>query len=177
MHRSFASFGWRLTSLRMTPPKKHGPRRSIANGQGADWERCSAFDGGRRGEEAERFVLQLVEVAEVLDNRDAVGQEQGVRGACRVFHIVDVGAINADEGGAGVHQMFAGRRGEVRPGAEVISAPAPRPVGVDEDGFAAHGEPETMAGSMGPSSGAGIRMPGRSASFSSGTEARSCPCG
>jgi hypothetical protein len=104
-------------------------------------KRGSAFDGGREGEEAEFTGVQLVEAAQVLDDRDAGGEQQGVGGTGGIFHVIDVGAVDADERRAGMHKMLAGCCGEVRARAEVVGgSPAARPVGVDQHGFAAQGE-------------------------------------
>ena len=74
----------------------------------------------------------MVETAQVLDDWDARGQQDGVRGSRGVLHVIDVRAVDADQCGPSVDKMFTGGRGQERAGAKIaIGSPVTRPVRVD----------------------------------------------
>src|SRR5215470_17322627 len=110
-------------------------------------ERSASLDRWWRGEEAEVAVADLIKSTQVLDDRNVGGEENCVRRAHGILHVVDVGAIDADQRCSAMYEVVAGCRGEKRSGAEIVRRPpVHRPVGVDENGFAADGEAGQDAG-------------------------------
>jgi len=79
----------------------------------------------------EASSFDLIEAAEVFDDRNVSSEQYGVGRADRVVHVVDVSAIDADQRGARMDEVFGRGRREERAGAEVVAGvPAARPVGV-----------------------------------------------
>jgi len=105
--------------------------------EGAHREGSSAHDPQRRRIKAKSLTRELGQVAHVLDDEDAGGEQARVRGARQVGGIVHVPEVHANKGRPRADEAVEQFRGEKGAGLPVgIGAPAAVPAGADEDGAA-----------------------------------------
>src|SRR5258705_13930178 len=107
--------------------------RSLADRQSPDWEGRATANRWRSRKETKGATLQLIETAQMLDDRNSRRQQQRMSGPCGILHIVNVGAINSHQGRTSLNQVIARLPRQEGTGAEVVRrAPTPRPSGANE---------------------------------------------
>ena len=98
--------------------------------EGAHGKRAAPLHLDRDGGETEAGIRQRLEAAQVLDDRDARAEQDGVHGPVPVGRIVDVQGVDPHQRRAGAHQVARRRLGEERMTLEIaLGAPVPAEVG------------------------------------------------
>jgi hypothetical protein len=112
-----------------------GDRGERANGEGGQ-----AADARGDGSEPGACRSELVESGEVLDDRDAGREQDGVRGTFAGGGVVDVDRVDTHECGLAADQCLGAVGGEVGVGGVAIAfrPPAGVPPGAEQDGGALH---------------------------------------
>src|SRR5947209_16053441 len=80
----------------------------------SDREGGSALDGRRNGKEAKALSGQRFQSSQVLDDGDVRREQDGMRRTGAVIHVVNVGAVDADQTRTGLDQCVAALRCEER---------------------------------------------------------------
>ena len=141
-------------------------------------ERAHARHRGRDREEPERPAGEGVEAPQVLDDRDAGGQQGRVDRPLPGAGPVDVDRVDADDGRAGGHQRLGGVDAQVRMALGVpvgAAAPVPVPARVHEHGPARQVEPGQGRGADLLAGGAVDQDPGHVGDPAGSSPARSWP--
>ena len=121
--------------------------------------------------------VELIEPAQVLDDRDAGGEQDGVDRTLAGPGVVDVHGVDAHEGGTGLHQPLGRPHRDERVALVSIALRAPVlvPAGVEQDGLPGDVVPVEQVNAASCPAVASISRPGTSTTRPRSSPARSCP--